>query len=130
MTIFLTLLTVVLILWAVPRSLLKQCVPSWGKRKYSPASSSSQELEGFFGDRSNYADQPMEKLFARIGCPAQHDDWDWGRRVYLWESPAMRVRVIERGGKVICAQLLDPAGGERFESPLQTLWGNPDPVNV
>lgn len=91
-------------------------------QRYPEASTSTKLLESYFRDPTNYANRPIDDVFEHVGAPNEPDDWDWGRLVYEWRGHKLRVRVVTRGGTIICVDLLDPNDGSRFGTTIETLW--------
>lgn len=85
------------------------------------------EIRAFFANPENFAETSIEHIFSALGKPAEHDDWDWGRLVYEWERPTLRLRVITRGSTVICVDELDPKDNSRFGTVLVNIWGDSSP---
>lgn len=85
------------------------------------------EIRAFFANPENFAETSIEHIFSALGKPAEHDDWDWGRLVYEWERPTLRLRVITRGSTVICVDELDPKDNSRFGTVFVNIWGDSSP---
>lgn len=85
------------------------------------------EIRAFFANPDNFVEIPIEAIFASLGKPGEPDDWDWGRLVYDWVRPTLRLRIITRGGVVMSVQELDPKDDSRFGTVLANIWGNSSP---
>jgi hypothetical protein len=85
------------------------------------------EIRLFFASTSNFVSVPIDDIFSILGRPLEYDDWDWGRLVYEWKRPALRMRVITRGGVVMYVAELDPQDTSRYGTTLVEIWGDPSP---
>ena len=83
------------------------------------------EIRAFFANPDNFVEIPIEAIFASLGKPGEADDW--GRLVYDWVRPTLRLRIITRGGVVMSVQELDPKDDSRFGTVLVNIWGNSSP---
>ncbi|MFT4247464.1 MAG: hypothetical protein QM581_05405 [Pseudomonas sp.] len=83
------------------------------------------ELEAFFAVTSNYEGRHVDQLVSVIGPWSAYDDWDWGRVVYEWIRPGLRIRVATQAGHVRVVARLDPNDRSRFGTVVQTLLEKP-----
>ncbi|KRG71752.1 hypothetical protein ABB29_02800 [Pseudoxanthomonas dokdonensis] len=97
-----------------------------------PSRASKEQLLAFFSQPENYADASVYDLPSPIRRFDQDDDWDWGRRIYYWVRPGLRLRVRTDSGRITCVELLDPEDHSRSGTTIATLWqyGMPAPVTA
>jgi|UniRef100_A0A7C3DPG2 predicted SpoU family rRNA methylase len=88
---------------------------------------SEETICAFFSRWDNYVELSLEDIIERIGPFTQYDDWDWGREVYDWKRPNLRIRVVMRGGYVKAVEELDPQDNSRYGTTLRVLWGDVSP---
>jgi hypothetical protein len=85
----------------------------------------AEALVNYFRNPDNYALQDIKKLVGDVGQWQEYDDWDWGRFVYEWRRPNLRVRVITQSDCVRCVELLAPTDISRMGSCLEIIWEHP-----
>lgn len=88
---------------------------------------SEETICAFFSRWDNYVELSLEDIIERIGPFSQYDYWDWGREVYDWKRPNLRIRVVMRGGYVKAVEELDPQDNSRYGTTLRVLWGDVSP---
>jgi hypothetical protein len=86
---------------------------------------SAEQLRAFFREPANFANRPVDELFAALGPSHQYDDWDWGRLVYDWRHPEACFRVVTQAGRVMSVYLLEFDDTSRFGTGIETVWERP-----
>ena len=73
-----------------------------------------EHLERFFRDPENCRGKNIDDIISVVGPWSDHDDWDWGRFIYDWQRPGLRVRVGTRSNSVRTVEFLAPEDTSRF----------------
>lgn len=83
------------------------------------------EILAYFQNAQALKYQPISETVARIGLWDASDDWDWGRFVYEWRRPKLRMMVMTQSGSIRKIELLDPLDTSRFGTTQQCLLDEP-----
>lgn len=82
----------------------------------------ADQLREFFGDASNYRHgNHINQIAATIGPWDSCDDWDWGRVMYEWVRPGLRVAVGTDSGLIRTVHFLDPLNSSRYGTVVKTV---------
>jgi hypothetical protein len=123
MTVFLVSTALVVFVWLLLRQRSASKKPAEFTQVRNQYATEAQ-IRAFFADTANFVNVPVEEIFAVLGRPLEYDDWDWGRLSYEWNRPSLRMRMVTRGGGVLCVEELDPRDTSRFGTTLVTIWGD------
>ena len=121
-------LVTVLALWVLGRSRAKTThieAPESQLQPPPPERATAEEIQAYFANAERLRFQPIEETVACIGEWDNYDDWDWGRIVYDWRRPTIRVMVLTQSGSIRKILLLDPADDSRFGIELKVLLDEP-----
>ena len=84
---------------------------------------SDRQLETFFRDAENfYAGMRVSAIIYAIGPFDFEADWDFGRWVYEWRRPSMRICVITRSAYVEVIEFTNEHSAGRT---AEVLWRRP-----
>lgn len=90
-----------------------------------PAEVTGAEILRHFENAQSLKFQPISATVDKIGPWDEYDDWDWGRLIFEWRRPNLRVMVSTQGGYIRKVVLLDPSDMSRFGTTPRILLDEP-----
>jgi hypothetical protein len=88
------------------------------------AALSTEMLETYFRITS-LAGRHIDDVVADVGTWNQYDDWDWGRVVYEWKRPGLRVSVATQSGSIRKVAFLSQNDASRFGTIQEAILDQP-----
>lgn len=85
----------------------------------------ADEIRAYFVDAHRLRYSPISETVACLGPWDSYDDWDWGRVIYEWKRPGLRVMVMTQSDYIRKVAVLDPKDGTRFGKIEKLLLDEP-----